>query len=101
MDPRKPPSFTRISIDRKGLPGDGATPEQIGADAIFGVLPHEDFPGIIYETMLYEWTTISIEFDAPISVKDGSMQFIKRYRSRDLDEAGRADLIRHRRGPLQ
>lgn len=98
MDNGKAPCFTRISIDRKGIPGDGSTPEQIGADAIFGVLPHEDFPGIIFETMLYEWTNISIQYDGAFKAADGSLRCVKRYRSCDLDESGRADLIRHRRG---
>ena len=94
---RKSPRLLRISIDRKGIPGSNETPEQIGADAIFGVLPRPDFPGIIFETMIYEWSHISIEYDDLIKTSDGYQGCVKRYDSRDLDESGRADLIRHRR----
>jgi len=97
MDTRKTPVFTRVSIERQAKIGDGSTPEQVAADDIFGVRPHDDFPGIIYETMLYEWSRITIEYDSLIKAGDGSLRPLRRIYARDLDEAGRAELIRARR----
>ncbi len=96
MDTSKAPAVVRISIDRQARPGDGSTPEQVAADDIFGVRPHDDFPGIIYETMLFDWTCITIEYDTLIKGCDGAYRPVRRLFARDLDESGRAELIRNR-----
>lgn len=96
MDVSRQPQVVRVSIERQARPGDGSTPEQVAADDLFGVTPHDDFPGIIYETMLYDWSRITMEYDAPIRCDDGSFRPVRRIYARDLDEAGRAELIRNR-----
>lgn len=96
MDTSKGPGVVRISIDRQARAGDGSTPEQVAADDLFGVTPHEDFPGIIFETMLYDWSSITIEYDTPIKGPDNVFRPLRRIYARDLDESGRAELIRNR-----
>ncbi len=97
MGTSKFPAVIRISIDRQARPGDGSTPEQVAADDIFGVQPHDDFPGIVYETMRFDWTCITIEYDSLIKGGDGVFRPVRRIFARDLDEAGRSELIRNRR----
>ena len=91
------PRVLRITIDRKSLPGEDETAEQVAADDVFGVEPQEAFPGIIFETMLYEWTSVSMEYDRPFLNEHGLLSTVKRYHAENLDESGRADLIRSRR----
>ena len=42
-----------------------------------------------FETMIYEWTHISVEYDDLIKTSDGYHGCVKRYDSRDLDDRRR------------